>query len=94
MQVTNLINDNGNAVKNQFVIQGEHYGQTWQFFKSYDTVIAFKPNDGSSITLDRDNWNYSNTTSRHRNTFLNENIAQTRAKIKSGEYILTDLNGG
>jgi len=30
----------------------------------------------------------------NRNIFLNETIKDTRKKIKSGEYKLTDLNGG
>jgi len=42
--------------------------------------------------LDKKYWNYSNTTGKYRNIFLNETIKDTRAKIKSGTYILTDLN--
>jgi hypothetical protein len=44
--------------------------------------------------LDQKYWNYSNTTGKYRNIFLNETIKDTRKKIKSGEYKLTDLNGG
>ena len=44
------------------------------------------------IELDQKYWNYSNTTGKYRNIFLNETIKDTKAKIKSGEYILTDLN--
>jgi len=32
------------------------------------------------------------TTAKYRREFLNEGVEDTRAKIKSGEYVLTDLN--
>ena len=82
----------GRSIPNQFIVDGEHYGQDGQFFQSYNSVIAFKPSNGSSITLDEDKWDYSTTTSKYRNLFLNETIKETRAKIKSGAYILADLN--
>jgi hypothetical protein len=47
--------------------------------------------DGS-IVLDNYYWDYSVTTGRYRNEFLNEGIAETRKKIASGEYQLTNLN--
>ena len=50
--------------------------------------------NGDDVELDQKYWNYSNTTGKYRNIFLNENITETRKKIKSGEYKLTDLNGG
>ena len=48
--------------------------------------------DYYKIELDQKYWNYSNTTGKYRNIFLNETIKDTRAKIKNGTYILTDLN--
>jgi len=92
MKVVNMTNSNGNKVANQFIVDGEHYGQQGQFFQSYNSVIAFKPADGSSITLDSDKWSYSKTTAKYRNQFLNETTKETQAKIDSGEYILTNLN--
>ena len=91
MKVTNMTSNSGKPVANQFIIEGEHYGQEGVFFQSYDTVIAFKPNDGSSVTLDRFNWDHSTTTSKYRNKFLNETKKETQDKIKNGEYILADL---
>ena len=93
MKVQNMTNSNGNKAANQFIIDGEHYGQIGRFFQSYNSVIAFIPNNGTSITLDAGTWNYSVTTSRYRNQFLNETTKETQAKIDSGEYILTNLNG-
>ena len=83
----------GNPIANQFIVDGEHYGQTGRFFQSYSSVIAFIPANGTSITLDRNTWDYSVTTGKYRNQFLGETKAETQKKIDSGEYILTDLNG-
>lgn len=56
---------------------------------SYDTPIAMYYNN--QMYLDERNWDYSKTTGKHRNEFLNENIDDTRKKIKTGEYKLVDL---
>lgn len=61
------------------------------FLQSYNSIIAFMPNIGKT-QLDARFWKYSKTTGKHRNEFLGEGIAETRTKIKSKEYILTDLN--
>ena len=77
----------GNPVANQFII----YASDGNYFQSYDSVIAFKDNEGK-VTLDDYTWNYSRTTSKYRNEFLGEYIADTRAKIESGKYKLANLN--
>ncbi|KKK74812.1 hypothetical protein LCGC14_2879970, partial [marine sediment metagenome] len=76
-----------NKVANQFEI----FTDDGVYFQSYQTMIAFKPYGGKT-QLDRDAWDYSTTTGKYRNIFLHEKKAETEAKIKSGEYILTDLN--
>ena len=98
-----MTSTNGNKVANQFIITDDN-GNV--FFQSYKSVIAkipmfkvnsldkFKEFDLQKIELDKKYWNYSNTTGKYRNIFLNETIKDTRKKIKSGEYKLTDLNGG
>ena len=48
--------------------------------------------DNGQIYLDKVYWDYSVTTGKYRNQFLDEGIAETRKKIKEGVYILTDLN--
>lgn len=79
-------------VANQFVIKTVD----GRYFQSYDSVIAFIPMDGmftgQKITLDADKWDYSVTTGKYRNMFLGENKAETEKKIKSGEYVLANLN--
>jgi hypothetical protein len=44
------------------------------------------------IRLDETYWDYSKTTGKYRNLFLGETKSETEKKIKSGEYILTNLN--
>tara|TARA_R100000278_G_C5442220_1_gene154100 strand:+ start:451 stop:726 length:276 start_codon:yes stop_codon:yes gene_type:complete len=86
MKVENMYSPNGNRVANQFIItdNGDEY------FQSYRSIIA-KRSKGK-IYLDDYYWDYSVTTGKYRNEFLGEGIAETRKKIASGEYILTDLN--
>ena len=98
MKVENITSNSGNKIANQFVITDDDGNK---FFQSYNSVIAkiglsktwLKDQDfNPKIYLDQKYWNYSNTTSKYRNIFLGETIKDTKAKIKSGEYILTDLN--
>ena len=90
LQKTKVSQFNGKngVVKNQFEI----ITQDGKFFQSYDSVIAFIPNDGSKIKLDSKYWDYSITTSKYRNQFLGENKKATEDKIKLGLYELTNLN--
>ena len=62
--------------------------------KSYETCIAFKGYGSleGALYLDRESWDYSKTTSRYRNQFTGLTTAQTKAGIKDGSIILTDLN--
>jgi len=49
--VTNMTSPSGNKVKNQFII----YTDDGCYFQSYNTVIAFRGDDGA-IKLDCDSW--------------------------------------
>ena len=71
--------------------QFEIYTDEGVYFQSYSTIICFKDKSGQ-VYLDKNGWCYSTTTGRYRNIFLNESKAETLKKIKSGKYILTDLN--
>ena len=86
MKVENMTSARGNTVPNQFIItdNGDEY------FQSYRSIIA-KRSKGK-IYLDDYYWDYSVTTGKYRNEFLGEGIAETRKKIASGEYVLTNLN--
>ena len=94
MKVENITSSNGNKIANQFVIIDDNGNE---FFQSYNSMIAKKVYHNSlnyvvKTFLDQKYWNYSNTTGKYRNIFLGETIKDTKKKIKSGEYILTDLN--
>ena len=101
MKVENITSSNGNKIANQFVITDDEDNK---YFQSYSSIIVKKTNCSNynvennevsifyKIELDQKYWNYSNTTGKYRNIFLGETIKDTKAKIKSGEYILTDLN--
>ena len=71
--IANLINDRGNAVKNQFVITE---GNTITF-QSYSSRICeiVKPGGMGFDVLVRFgcDWNYSQTTAKHLYSFLRQN---------------------
>ena len=84
--VQNMTSNKGNKIANQFII----YTTEGSIFQSYNSTIV-KIENGKTY-LDLNKWDYSKTTGKYRNIFLNENKKQTEEKIKNGEYILTDLN--
>jgi hypothetical protein len=92
MRVQNMISRNGNKVPSQFII----FTPEATFFQSYDTIIVKTTFEASErvVYLDSNSWDYSVTTSKYRNMFLGEDTKTIKAKIKSCEYKLTDLNGG
>jgi len=86
MRVSHFYGRTGRVIPNQLKIHdGENY-----WFQSYGTNIV-KINNGK-VYLDERYYDYSVTTGKYRNEFLGENLQETRKKIKSGEYILTNLN--
>ena len=91
MKVTNIESNKGNKIANQFIITDDKQNE---YFQSYNSMIVKKDYDSNQVKiyLDQKYWNYSTTTGKYRNIFLNETIKDTKKKIKSGEYILTDLN--
>lgn len=74
--VTNLINDNGRAVANQFVITEESLGKPVIAFQSYKSRVCEIRQGGlgfeRTVVLGCD-WDYSNTTKRHLYKFLRDN---------------------
>jgi hypothetical protein len=72
---------------NQFIIRTEEKA----VFQSYNSIIAEWHRNGTVI-LDQHFWNYSKTTSKYRNMFLNETTLETRKKIENGTYKLAKLN--
>lgn len=87
MRVTQLINNNGNAAANQFVLNN---GKS-EIFQSYNTLIA-KVTD-NNIYLDP-KWCCSQTTLKHLKIFLNTPLTKSeiQKKIDQGVYKLKNLN--
>ena len=88
VKVRNMESAKGNKIANQFIITTDK----GDFFQSYRSIIAFKPHGEGGTVLDSYYWDYSVTTGRYRNLFLNEHKAETQRKIDSGEYLLANLN--
>ena len=87
INVQNMVSDRGNNIANQFIIRTNK----WRYFQSYNSIIVFIDNN-NKVFLDEYYWDYSRTTGKYRNNFLNEYIEETRNKIKNGEYKLKNLN--
>lgn len=105
MRISNMTSPNsGRPVANQYIVteKGGIMGNftSRETFQSYDSVIAVVTTwdapavkeRKTEVVLDEDTWNYSATTAKYRRIFLNEGVDETRAKIKSGEYKLANLN--
>ena len=101
MKVQNMTSNKGNKIANQFIIYDDNNNK---YFQSYKSIIAkIENNDvieniginyqrNKKVYLDKNYWNYSVTTGKYRNIFLNETKKETEKKIKDGTYILTNLN--
>ena len=90
IKARNIISDRGNPITNQIIIRD--YEKDTETFQSYNSIIVKKDYKKGKITLDDYYWNYSRTTSKYRNLFLNETTEETKRKIKDGIYKLANLN--
>tara|TARA_Y100000996_G_C22551827_1_gene653976 strand:+ start:537 stop:824 length:288 start_codon:yes stop_codon:yes gene_type:complete len=77
---------NINNRPNQFIITTPDA----EYFQSYESVIAMRT--WKKTYLDINYWDYSTTTGKYRNIFLNENKKLTETKIKNNTYLLANLN--
>ena len=93
IKAKNIISNKGNSITNQIIITDSKKDS--ETFQSYDSIIAVKTwdkNGKRKILLDDYYWNYSRTTAKYRNKFLNETTEETKRKIKEGIYLLANLN--
>ena len=98
MRVSNMTSDRGNTVANQFLIKNVtvkigRKNYTGTMFQSYNSLIAFRTNEGDMF-LDEYYWDYSRTTSKYLRQFTGKYKAETVALIDAGVYKLADLNKG
>ena len=84
IKVEQIINSNDNPAANQFVIRVDG----GIVFQSYDSIIATVDYDKQVITIYPD-WNYSNTTGKHRNIFFSDYVHFKELSCKKGieEYL-------
>ena len=87
MKVNNITSNRGNKIPNQFIITDNN---GTEYFQSYKSIIVKRTL--SNTYLDKYYWEYSVTTGKYRNIFLNETKKETLKKIKNGIYKLTNLN--
>ena len=85
--VLNMKSSRGNKVPNQFIIWTDEE----QFFQSYQTIIGRRDNEGN-VTLDKNRWDYSVTTSKYRNQWLGMNTKEIKKAIDNGTIKLMNLN--
>ena len=88
MLVKNMLSNKNNSIPNQFII----YDDEWVIFQSYESIIARYSFNKMKIELDSKYWNYSKTTSKYRNIFLDMKSQEIKKGIKEGSLILTNLN--
>ena len=87
MKVFNMTSSKGNKIANQFIITNDNE----EYFQSYKSIIAKKVTNyffnygqkETKIYLDETYWDYSVTTGKYRNIFLNETKKETEKKIES-----------
>ncbi len=86
IRISQLINDRNNGATNQFVVETDK----GKYFQSYDTIIAFVPNNSDDIVLSED-WEHSRTTSKHLYIFLRD---YTRFYVNQRKDILRGIKDG
>jgi len=85
-QITQLINDRGNAVANHFVI----YKDGDRYLQSYQSIVAKIETPFKAVILGND-WDYSRTTLKHLRAFLGDALgfvsstAELRKAIRNGD---------
>lgn len=88
MKVRNMVSPRtGVEVANQFVIEGD--GTTT--FQSYDSTIAVIDWNEHTVKIGED-WNYSNTTGKYRNSFFDDNRFSDIKDTKSMKKIMAEVD--
>jgi len=86
IRVNNMTSANGREIPNQFEI----HTIEGVYFQSYKSIIAFIPFSENLKTQIGKDWEYSTTTGKYRNIFLDEDKKTTQKKLDSGEYELNN----
>jgi len=92
--VEQMTSRSGNAVPNQTILSD----MTGRTFVSYGSKIVYQSKDRASdglpleIIVDENYWDYSRTTGKYRNEFMNMGVQDVRDYIKEGRIKLGNLN--
>ena len=87
IKVINITTPSGGKAVNQFIIIDDNGDK---IFQSYESKIALITSDGC-IYLDPVYWNYSSTTCKYRNIFLNKSSDEIKKDIKTGKILFKEL---
>lgn len=82
MKISNLVNERGNRVANQFVIENENSIA----FQSYNSMVCeIRPASMGfeKVVVFGEDWSYSRTTMKHLNNFLKQNNLEFLAGAKN-----------
>lgn len=82
--VSNMTSSRGNDIPNQFILEFTN----GRLFKSYNSVIAVQIFGGKTYLTPH--WDYSATTGKYRNDFLNCGVAECRENLKNGTFELVE----
>lgn len=92
--VEQMTSRSGNVVPNQTILSD----MTGRTFVSYGSKIVYQSKDRASdglpleIIVDENYWDYSRTTGKYRNEFMNMGVQDVRDYIKEGRIKLGNLN--
>ena len=84
MNVTQLINSNGNPAANHIVITTEK----GQYLKSYDSLVAFRPHDNLALKRLGSDWDYSATTLKHVKQFMGWPRSEKISRVDGRDCLL------
>lgn len=92
--VEQMTSRSGNVVPNQTILSD----MTGKTFVSYGSKIVYQSKDRASdglpleIIVDENYWDYSRTTGKYRNEFMNMGVQDVRDHIKEGRIQVGNLN--
>ena len=86
MIINNMKSNKERTVPNQYVIRLDNC----DVFQSYETVIAIRDYDLDEVYLNKEYYDYSKTTSKYRNKYLELTTKEIEQKIKSKEFVLVN----
>ena len=88
VKVSNMVSPKtGVEVANQFVIEGDGV----KTFQSYNSTIAVIDWNEHTVKIGED-WNYSMTTSKYRNSFFDNNYFSDMKDTKSIKKVMAEVD--